>query len=257
MVTDIRSDSLSVQLPNGACIHAHSVGSLRLPNLPLPLVAYIFRDADLSLSLLSISELCKAGCLVQFTNEKFIATYAGCTVVHQNKSLCDSLWHVTLPTAQPHACAAAALYHSIPSKSSTDESFVRFMHAAFGSPAVSSFANAIRCKFILSFPRLTSDILNVNLPHTTPTALGHLDQTRQGQQFTKRFLSLFPDTEESTLETVSPIMDNSIDNHAYIHVFLLTETMHSDLTANSQSPHSRECSTLSYPFWMVTCMLNP
>ena len=134
MVTDIRSDSLIVQLPNGACIHAHSVGSLRLPNLPLPLVAYIFRDADLSLSLMSISELCKAGCLVQFTNEKFIATYDGCTVVHQDKSLCDSLWHITLPRAQPHARASAALYHSIPSNSSTDESFVQFMHAAFGSP---------------------------------------------------------------------------------------------------------------------------
>ena len=77
MVNDIRSDSLSVQLPNGACIHAHSVGSLWSPNLHLPLVAYIF----LSLSLLSISELCKAGCSVQFTNEKFIATYDGCTVV--------------------------------------------------------------------------------------------------------------------------------------------------------------------------------
>ena len=70
MVNDIRSDSLSVQLPNGACIHAHSVGSLWSPNLHLPLVAYIF----LSLSL-------KAGCSVQFTNEKFIATYDGCTVV--------------------------------------------------------------------------------------------------------------------------------------------------------------------------------
>ena len=86
MVTDIQLDSLSVQLPNGACIHAHSVGSLRLPNLPLPLVAYIFKDTDLSLSLLSISELCKAGCVVQFTNANFIATYNGCTVVQQDKS---------------------------------------------------------------------------------------------------------------------------------------------------------------------------
>ena len=230
MVTDIQLDSLSVQLPNGACIHAHSVGTLLLPNLPLPLVAYIFKDTALSPSLLSISELCKAGCLVQFTNANFIATYNGCTVVQQDRSSYDSLWHVTLPTVQPHACASAAQYHSIPSSSSTDESFVRFMHAAFGSPALSSFANAIRCKFIPSLPRLTSDILSANPPHTTPTALGHFDQTRQGQQSTKRFVSLFPDTEESTLETVSPIMDNSINNHAYIHVFVLTETMHSDLT---------------------------
>ena len=81
-----------------------------------------------------------------------------------------------------------------------------------------------------SLPRFTSDISSANLPLTTPTALGHLDQMRQGQQSTKRFVSLFPDTEKSTLETVSPITDNSINNHAYIHVFVLMETMHSDLT---------------------------
>ena len=104
------------------------------------------------------------------------------------------------------------------------------MHAAFGSPAISSFANSIRCKYIPSLPRLTSDKLSANFPHNTSTASGLLDQTRQGQHSTKRFMSLFPDTEESTLETVSPIADSFMNNHAYVHVFVLTETMHSDLT---------------------------
>ena len=85
IVKDIRLDTLSVQLSNGASIHAHSAGSLLLPNLPTPLKVYIFRDKDLSLSLLSVSELCKAGWLVHFTDNKFIATYNGCVSLGGNR----------------------------------------------------------------------------------------------------------------------------------------------------------------------------
>lgn len=42
-------------------------------------------------------------------------------------------------------------------------------------------------------------------------------------------MAVFPETEDSTLETADTILDDSINNHAYIHVFVLTETMHSDL----------------------------
>ena len=223
MVTDIRPNTLSVQLPNGACIQAHSVGSLLLPNLPIPLTAYIFQDKDLSLSLLSVSDLCKAGCVVHFTDNKFIATYNKCIVVDEDKSQRDTLWHITLPTVLISARASAAQYHAIPTNSSTNNSFVRFMHAAFGSPAISPFAHAIRHKFMPSLPRLTSELLAANPPHTISTALGHLDQIR-------RFVAVSPDTEDATLETAAPIPDSSINNHAYVHVFVLTETMHSDLT---------------------------
>ena len=229
MVHNIRPDTLSVQLPNGECIQAHSVGSLHLPNLPTPLVAYIFKDTDLSLSLLSISSLCKAGCLAHFTDEKFIVTYNGCVVVDENKLKHDALWHVALPTTQTHSRASAAQYHPAPTNSSTDDAFVRFMHAAFGSPAISSFATAIKCNYMPFLSRLTSGILAANLPQTTSTALGHLDQIRQGQQSTRRFISLFQN-DDDVLGPAPSSTENSIDNHAYMHVFLLTETMHSDLT---------------------------
>ena len=142
----------------------------------------------------------------------------------------NTLEHITLPTVLITARASAAQYHAILTNSSTDNSFVRFMHAAFGSPAISSFAHAIRHKFMPSLPRLTSDLLAANPPHTTSTALGHLDQIRQGQHSTKRFVAVFPDTENVTMETAAPILDSSINNHAYVQVFVLTETMHSDLT---------------------------
>ena len=103
------------------------------------------------------------------------------------------------------------------------------MHAAFGSPAISTFTHAIRHKFLASLPRLTSDLLAANPPHTTSTELEHLDQIRQGQHSIKRFMAVFPETEDSTLETAETIQDDSIIRN-YMHVFVLTETMHSDLT---------------------------
>ena len=228
MVYNIRPDILNVQLPNGACIQAHSVGSLSLPNLPIPLVVYLY--TDLSLSLLSISDLCKAGCLATFTDDRSVVTYNGGIVVDETKAKHDALWHVALPMTQSHARAATVQYHSVPTNSSTDNAFVRFMHAAFGSPAISSFAAAVKRKYTPSLSRLTSSILAANPPHTTPTALGHLDQIRQGQQSTKRFTSLFQDVEDDASELEPPISETSINNHACVHVFLLTETMHSDLT---------------------------
>ena len=141
----------------------------------------------------------------------------------------DAQWHVALPTVQAHARASAVHYHSVPTNSSTDDAFVRFMHAAFGSPVISSFAAAIKSNYMPALPRLTSDILAANPPHTTPTALGHLDQIRQGQQSTKRFASLFFDIETDASELGPPTSQISINNNANVHVFMLSEMMHSDL----------------------------
>lgn len=108
---------------------------------------------------------------------------------------------------QSHTRAATVPYHSVRTNSSTDDAFVRFMHEAFGSPAISSFAAAVKRKYMPSLSRLTSSILVANPPHTTPTALGHLDQIRQGQQSTKRFKSLFQDVEDDASELEPPISD--------------------------------------------------
>ena len=85
-------------------------------------------------------------------------------------------------------------------------------------------------KQLYFFSASTHQQHTANPPHTTPTALG---QIRQGQQSTKRFVSLFHDflcIENDVSELEPPTSETSINNHAYVHVFMLTETMHSDLT---------------------------
>ena len=232
MLSNIHPDNLSVRLPNGDCIHSHSVGSLHLPNLNQAIIAHIFEDSELSLSLLSISDLCDAGCTATFSAEHIIIKHNECIIIQDSKQKQDSLWHVTLPNTQVHATAANVAYSPAPTHSSKDGDFVRFIHASFGSPALSTFTNAIRANYLPSIPRLTCALLASHSPHTIPTALGHLDQIRQKHNSTKRFISLFADTEvdSESLDTVQSATDTTIDSNTYTSVFALTETMHSDLT---------------------------
>lgn len=230
MLTQIHSNNLSVQLPNGACIHSHSVGALHLPNLNQAIFAHIFEDSELSLSLLSNSDLCNAGCSATFTADLITIRHNGCIILEDNKQKGDSLWHVTLPSILGHASAANVAYSSAPTNSSKDGDFVRFIHASFGNPALSTFTNAVRANYLPSLPRLTCAMLTAHLPYTIPTAFGHLDQARQGQNSTKRFVSLFTDTDNTLLDAVQPEPETVIDSNTYTHVFALTETMHSDLT---------------------------
>ena len=148
MLTQIHSNNLSVQLPNGACIHSHSVGALHSPNFNQAIFAHIFEDSELSLSLLSMSDLCNAECSATFTADITTIRHNGCIILEDNKQKGDSLWHVTLPSIQDHASAANVAYSSAPTNSSKDGEFVRFIHASFGNPALSTFTNAVRANYL-------------------------------------------------------------------------------------------------------------
>lgn len=230
MLQNIQSDDLSVQLPNGDHIQAFNVGNLHLPYLDHPIKAHIFEDKDLSISLLSISELCNAGCTATFTGQQITITHGGRVVMQNSKSKQEPLWHIQLPNTPAKALASTAIYNPAPTNSSKDSAFVHFIHAALGSPALSSFTQAIRANYLPSLSRLTTALVTAHPPHTIPTALGHLDQNRQGQNSTKRFVSLFPENPHDQVDDARPLSDTSIDNNAYTHVFTLTDTMHSDLT---------------------------
>ena len=128
------------------------------------------------------------------------------------------------------ASASTVVYNPAPTSNSTDSAFIHFIHAAFGSPSLSSCNRAIRANYFPSLSRLTTAIVTAYPPHTIPTALGHLDQTRQGQKSTKRFVSLFTDTTADPIDDITPLSDVAINNDTYTRVFTLTETMHSDLT---------------------------
>ena len=84
------------------------------------------------------------GCTTKFTARQILITHNGRTVAQHNKSSHESLWHVGLLNTSAQAYASTGMYTSAPTNSSSDNAFVQFMHAAFGSPALSSLKHAIR-----------------------------------------------------------------------------------------------------------------
>jgi hypothetical protein len=95
------------------------------------------------------------------------------------------------------------------------------MHAAFGSPCPSTFLRALRRNWLDAIPRLTSALFSANKPNSVATALGHLDQTRQGLDSTKgkRVIATLPSPDPTPnppdasdeLPTVDPYDPEGVD----------------------------------------------
>ena len=201
-------------MPNGQNIISSKTGNLFLPHLNAPLQAHIFSDDDLGTSLLSISELCNNGCIATFTKNNVNVTKDGNTVFDSKKPSTDFLWHVTLPSCEDSVAGSAIL------RSDTDEAFTKFIHTSFGSPALSTFLQAVRKGFLASYPRLTPAMVSAYLSLTAATARGHLDQHMQGQDCTSDNL------EDNNTDTDSQPQQRST---AFTKFIPLSHTAHSDL----------------------------
>ena len=73
--------SLPVTIPNGAIVYSSHVGELDLSNLPpAARIAHVFPDLA-SDSLLSIGQLCDAGCTAFFTKDAVTIEFDSYTVL--------------------------------------------------------------------------------------------------------------------------------------------------------------------------------
>ena len=99
-----------------------------------------------------------------------------------------------------------------------------FAHAAFGSPAISTFEKAISRGYLSTFPRLSTRLLHAYPPQPQATAQGHLDQCRQGQDFTKS------STVTDTIPDVADDNSQQLRLDVFIKCITTTHTAHSDLT---------------------------
>ena len=199
--------TLRVSLPNGFQICSDIVGRLPL-TAALSIPAHGFRDSDLKHSLLSLSELCSYGCNISLMRTAITVLYEGVTILSGTKAPDAGLWTIELSSAPPTTAAAPAphlvswalsgsptpLYSTISPehgmansvvRCQNDADYVVWAHASFGAPPISSFLGAADAKYLGNYPRITPKLIRQNEPHVPQTALGHLNQTRQGQRSTK------------------------------------------------------------------------
>jgi hypothetical protein len=177
---------LAVQFPDGVVAQSTGTTNIALPATTTAISAHVFPDNALNQSLFSIIDITDKGYDVTFHSAGVAIQYHGAPIYFQEKLPTDLFWQLPLSSVVPPApevpvtCIAN---HSMALPSDND--FVAFMHAAFGSPAISTFLRALRRKWLDTIPRLTAAMVSANRPNSIATALGHLDQTRQGLDSTK------------------------------------------------------------------------
>ena len=177
------ADQITVAVAEGTLIRSTHHGYLDVPGHGA-MLAHIF--PQLHGSLLSISQLVNLGLHVSYC-ANFVTFFDSedKAVVQGNRDLRTGLWMVDLrflSTAtkdKAHQVASAAI------RLDSVSDFVNFWHAAYGSPAVSTFVSAIDNNFI-RVPGLTAAKVRRNPPNSLATAYGHLHATRKGLNSTKK-----------------------------------------------------------------------
>ena len=140
-------------------------------------------------SLLSIGLLTDVGCSALFLHDSVvIKDSSDCEILRGYRSPLTKMWAIDLahPKNPTRTCPAQTTSLSatvITEPQGTQANIVAFYHGAMGSPAASTFLSAIKKKF-LDFPGLTLEIATKYMPHSTATAKGHMDQSRQGHRST-------------------------------------------------------------------------
>ena len=220
---------------------------LDLPNLPIEARRVHIVPALQTASLLSMGQLCDAGCIVTFDSKS--------VAVHRNDELildgirtpATGLWHLslvktTLDIAPATSPPPMLLHHSFAAiHSATPAELVAFAHASLFSPALSTLTTALKRGYLPNFMGLTAKALRKYPPHSVAMVKGHLDQARKNQRSTKKAL---PSTSPPTDTTDSPdpalIPDDPFPpsdpgnlraHHCYATVFEpATGQIHSDQT---------------------------
>ena len=169
---------------------------LDLPHLPLAARHVHIVPALTTSSLLSMSQLCDAGCRVSFDATSVHVHHNDTLVLHGARTPTTGLWHLQLAPDPPLINTCAAVHSATPSD------LVAFAHAALFSPALSTLRHALDRGFLPQFPGLTAKTLAKYPPHSIAMVKGHLDQTRKNQRSTK------PKAAEPVLPASSPLSDH-------------------------------------------------
>ena len=216
-------------------MHSTHEGEIDIPNLP-PAARTVHIVPDLSShSLLSIGQLCDAGCIVEFTATTVTVKYNTLIVLEGTRTPSTQLWHIQLP--EPPVTAQA----NIAVGSATATELVAFAHSALWSPALTTLATSLTKGYVANFPGLSSRTLRHNPPHSKATIKGHLDQSRKNQRSTKAHL-ITPDAEpDSELDAEafpasSPSGDRS--HFCYTAVMEPTGQIYTDQTGKFVTPSS-------------------
>jgi hypothetical protein len=188
---------IGIANPNGTLMYSTHEADLDLPNLPLAARRVHIVPALKSASLLSMGQLCDAGCTVTFDATSVTVFLDKKQILCGGRNRETGLWHLSLVPDGNHtqpalneldtqSVVAPLLHRSFAAiQSATTADLVAFAHAALFSPVLSTLKKALERGYVSHFMGLTAQSLNKHPPASVPMIKGHMDQARQNQRSTK------------------------------------------------------------------------
>lgn len=210
-------------MPNGTPLTSDKHVTINVKNIsPHALIAHLFPGLA-SHSLLSIGQLCNAGCQTVFETNNVKILFQNETILEGDRNRETGLWMipVEVSTKTHQANSAFALDELVhesqfnhqanfvngPNKAAE---LVAFAHATLFSPAITTLTKAVRNNFLTGFPGLTTTTLLNHPPVSAATAKGHLDQVRKNQR-----PSIRADDEPPPLLPIIETIEFSDDDDCY------------------------------------------
>lgn len=164
-------------------MHSTHDAQLQLPVLPDSAQTAHIVPALHTKSLISLGQLCDAGCDITLTAATISVQLDDQTVLTGNRNPHTKLWELPI-TSQPSSIAIDD-NNNLPNSAhaavslNTPANLVQFAHAALFSPVLSTLEKALARNFLPDFPGLTSATLRKYPPHSEATSKGHMNQIRK------------------------------------------------------------------------------
>ena len=222
----ISKNPIAITNPNGEVMYSTHEGELDIPGLPYEArKCHIVPDLACH-SLLSIGQLCSAGCRVLFDTD-FVTVYKnGKTILTGSRTLwTNNMWHMDIPPAAQHANAAIG--------TSTPAELVAFAHASIFSPALSTLTEALKRGYLKNCPGLSDKLLRRHPPQSYAMVKGHLDQSRKNQRPTATNANA-NNKDDIDEEFPSTILERA--NLCYATIIEPTGQIYTDLTGRFIAP---------------------
>ena len=175
-------NGVRVKYPDGIIDQATHTATLDVPSLPLQARQVHLFNKLASGSLLSLGQLCDAGCTAYFDNTAVYIFYQGKIILHGNRSIqTNHLWQLD-PQRKP---AASPICHSLNAllDNPTIAERIKFYHASMFSPTLQTFGEAIDAGYLTTFPSISSAQLRKYPPRAEATVKGHLRAIKKGLKY--------------------------------------------------------------------------
>jgi hypothetical protein len=263
---------IAVRNPNGSIMHSTHEAELFLPGLPRAARRCHIIPALSTQPLLSIGQLCDAGCTVEFTATCATVFFDGSPILQGHRTPVTRLWHFKLtappsnvpqappgfPVVTPNATAAvtpnataAAQHQALGAVGSAKPAeLVVFSHQTLWSPTLRTLEQALQKGFLVNFPGLTTTSLRKYPPRSYSTPKGHLNQTRQNQRSTKAVpvanvptpapdtLKMAQDQDRLDADAFPAPTDDERCNFCYLNIIEPTGKIYTDQTGRFIVPSS-------------------